>query len=63
MMLRCTGKNCKNKSYVPKKTVERHNLKDIICHEHAQKIQTDILSSMSKKDLNKLVKEVEYNDI
>ena len=53
MMLPCINKGCNNKSYVPKRMVEKHKIKDIICNSCAGKVQEDYLklSSREKKKL------------
>ena len=58
MMLPCINKRCKNKSYVPKKIVEKGKLKSIICNSCAMKVQEDY-NKLPLKEKKQIEKEVQ----
>lgn len=57
-MLPCINKACKNKSYVPRRMVEKNKLKDIICHPCAMKAQKDYFK-LSKREREKIEAETD----
>jgi len=63
MMVKCINKNCKNKSYVPKKYFVKNKIKEIICNSCAQKVQKKILGSMSKTQFERMIKEVNLEEV